>query len=359
MINYLDELKKEYKEKKLKALKDCETRKEELYLSIPRLAGIDRELSNYSINIAKNILSNPNSSDISNLKDFSEKLKQEKLALLKKHGKDLSCLEPIFECPICKDEGYIIDNYKNVMCNCLKQELYNVAYNKSNIGNLEKENFSAFNLELYSNEINKQKYNYDISPRENIERIKNIAESFIKNFDDPDEKNLILMGNSGLGKTFLSNCIANEILKNGKTVLYQTAPNMLSEIMNCVFDKPNCNKDIIENLLNVDLLIIDDFGTETMNSMKFTELFNILNSRLLNQNKKIRKSYIQNSKDDFLVTGVNAKEEWTHVIAKTIISTNLTLQNIYEIYDERIVSRIVGYYNVCKFFGDDIRFKKG
>ena len=105
---------------------------------------------------------------------------------------------------------------------------------------------------------------------------------------------------------------------------------MLDEIINYRFGKPNSNQNIIENLLNVDLLIIDDLGTENINSMKFVELFNIINTRILNQNKKI---------------------------TKTIISTNLSLQNIYSIYDERIASRIVGYYTVCKFYGDDIRFK--
>lgn len=332
MINYLDDLKKEYKNKRLKALTDCEYRKEELYLAIPRLSEIDRELSNYSLSIAKKMLNNSdNENEIENLKIFSEKLKQEKIDILKKNNKDINYLSPYYECSICEDEGYVTENYKTVMCTCLKQKLYDVAYNKSNIGNLEKENFNNFNLKLYSDKIDKEKYGFDISPRENIQRIKKICENFIDNFDDPDEKNLIFMGNCGLGKTFLSNCISNEILKKGKNVLYQTSPNMLSEIIDCLFDKPGCNKDIVDNLLNVDLLIIDDFGTETMNSMKFTELFNILNSRLLNQDKKI---------------------------TKTIISTNLTLQNIYSIYDERIVSRLVGYYNICKFFGDDIRFLK-
>ena len=85
-----------------------------------------------------------------------------------------------------------------------------------------------------------------------------------------------------------------------------------------------------DNLLSVDLLIIDDLGTECMNQMKFSELFNIINTRLLNQNHT----------------------------TKTIISTNLSLKNLYNNYDERIVSRIVGNYNICYFFGDDIRFKK-
>lgn len=330
MANYLNDLKREYEFKRLKALKDCDDRKQELYSNCPRLSEIDLELSNYSLSIAKSILTKSNQKNIEDLKIFFEKLKQEKILLLKKMGKTLTYLEPIFECPICKDEGYVKTQYKTEVCNCLKQKLYNIAYNQSNIGNLANENFQHFNAKLYTDKVDKVKYGSDISPRENIVGIKNLTEQFVNNFDDPEEKNLLFTGNCGLGKTFLSNCIANELLKKGKTVLYQTSPNMISFIMDAIFNKSN-NKDIIENLLNVDLLIIDDLGTETMNSMKFTELFNIINSRLLNQNKKI---------------------------TKTIISTNLTLQNIYEVYDERIVSRIVGYYNICKFFGDDIRFIK-
>ena len=87
----------------------------------------------------------------------------------------------------------------------------------------------------------------------------------------------------------------------------------------------------MDNLLNVDLLIIDDLGTETINSMKYTELFTIINTRLLNQSQKI---------------------------TKTIISTNLDLKTIFSVYNERIASRIIGNYNIYKFFGDDIRFKK-
>ena len=106
---------------------------------------------------------------------------------------------------------------------------------------------------------------------------------------------------------------------------------MLDTIIDYRFGKNTSSKDIYDNLLSADLLIIDDLGTESMNSMKFAELFNIINSRLLNSNKKT---------------------------TKTIISTNLSLQEMYSTYDERIVSRIVGNYNICYFYGDDIRFKK-
>ena len=150
----------------------------------------------------------------------------------------------------------------------------------------------------------------------------------INNFDDLNEKNLLFTGNTGLGKTFLSSCIANEILKKQKTVLYQTAPIMLDSIIDYRFGKNSTN--IYNNILDVDLLIIDDLGTECINNMKFTELFNIINTRLLNQNNKA---------------------------TKTIISTNLSIQNLFNSYDERIVSRLIGNYNICRFYGEDLRFK--
>ena len=238
---------------------------------------------------------------------------------------------PHYECSLCNDTGYITNpDYSTSMCSCLKQKIFDIEYNKSNISNLKTQNFDKFSDILYSDEINEEKYKMNISPRENIKKIKEICFGFINNFDDVEEKNLLFTGNTGLGKTFLSSCIANELIKKNKNVLYQTAPIMLDTIIDYRFNKGNIDKNTYDNLLNVDLLIIDDLGTECMNNMKFTELFNIINSRLLNQVK----------------------------ITKTIISTNLSLRNLYDTYDERIVSRIIGNYNLCYFFGDDIRLKK-
>lgn len=324
----------EYDYKRRAAIRDLEERKASLYLLCPELENIEKEISNVSIRNGIAILkaSSEEKEKIAlQLKLKLEKLKNEKLLILKKLGKSEDYLEPFFECKICKDTGFILENGKTSLCGCLKQKLYNLEFNKSNLSNLEKDTFENFNLNLYSSEINKEKYHSDISPKQNILIIKNICQNFINNFDNPNEKNLLFTGNTGLGKTFLSSCIANELLKSGKTVLYQTAPVMFDTIIDYRFNKQNCNFNIIDNLLNVDLLVIDDLGTETMNNMKFTELFNIINSRLLNQNNKI---------------------------TKTIISTNLSLKNIFDTYEERIVSRFVGHYHICRFFGEDIRFKQ-
>ena len=130
----------------------------------------------------------------------------------------------------------------------------------------------------------------------------------------------------------MSNCIASELLKKGKTVIYQTAPVLLENVINYKMSKNKSSIDNIYNsVLNCDLLIIDDLGTESLNSMKLSELFTILNTRILNLNNKI---------------------------TKTIISTNLNINDIFRNYEERIGSRIAGNYDIYYFFGEDLRFKK-
>ena len=131
----------------------------------------------------------------------------------------------------------------------------------------------------------------------------------------------------------MSNCIANELLKKGKIVLYQTAPVLLETVVNdkMMRNKTDKQKEFYKNVLECDLLIIDDLGTEVLNSMLLSELFTILNTRLLNLNTKI---------------------------TKTIISTNLSIEEIFRKYEERIGSRIAGFYDIYHFFGEDIRLKR-
>lgn len=130
----------------------------------------------------------------------------------------------------------------------------------------------------------------------------------------------------------MSNCIAKKLLQQGKTVLYQTAPVLLESVIDYKMGKQkNPSENIYKSVLEADLLIIDDLGTESLNSMKLSELFTILNTRILNLNNKV---------------------------TKTIISTNLNIQDIFRSYEERIGSRIAGYYDIYCFFGDDLRFLK-
>lgn len=327
----LNNLLKEYEQKRLEYSRDAEKRKKELYLSNPELQEIDNKLSSISINTAKAILKNNSSEYLNNLKNEIENLKLEKSKILKSINIPDDYLSIKYDCNICKDTGYIFENGKSLMCNCLKQKIYNLEYNQKNTNNIDNQTFDNFNINLFSDNVDEKKYHSSISPRENISYIKKSIEEFISNFDNPEIKNLIFSGGTGLGKTFLSNCIVNEMLKKGKTVMYQTAPVMLENLIAGLFSKPENQSGISNNLLTVDLLVIDDLGTETMNSMKFTELYKVINTRLLNQNGKS---------------------------LKTIISTNLDLKGLFNTYDERLVSRFVGYYDIYRFYGDDIRIKK-
>ena len=327
----LNDLLKEYDQKRTYSIRDAENRKIELYKSNPKLQKIDDELSKISIEAAKSILQSNSEEILKKLKDQIEKLKTEKENILKSINISEKYLSPSFECNICKDTGYVLEDGKSIMCNCLKQKIYNIEYNQKNINNIESQTFENLDINLFSDIIDEKKYNSNISPRENMADIKKAAEDFVENFDNPETKNLIFSGGTGLGKTYLSNCIVNGLIKSGKTVMYQTAPVMLENLITELFAKPEKQTGISNNLLTVDLLVIDDLGTETMNSMKFTELYKIINTRLLNQNGKT---------------------------LKTIISTNLDLKGLYETYDERLVSRFIGYYDIYRFYGDDIRLKK-
>lgn len=194
----LNSLLKEYEQKKLRAELDLERRKEDLYKKIPKLQEIENELNTLAITTAKNILNNGNTS----LFNFQEKiniLKREKEEILKLHGLDSNYLKPFYSCPICKDTGYILgDNYKSEMCSCLKQKLLNLSFNKSNMSNLDKENFNTFNENLFSDEVDLAKYKFNISPRTNVKNIKNKCIEFVENFDNPNYKNLLFTGNTGL-----------------------------------------------------------------------------------------------------------------------------------------------------------------
>ena len=194
----LEDLLKEYEQKKIRAELDLEKRKEKLYNDIPELGNIESELNNLAISTAKNILLN-NKNSIENFKNKIKELNTKKLEILKKNNIDIDYLKPNYECKLCNDTGYITkNNYKSEMCSCLKQKLLNIAFNNSNMSNLDKENFATFNENLFSDETDLSKYHFNISPRSNIRNIKKQCINFVENFDDPNCKNLLFTGNTGL-----------------------------------------------------------------------------------------------------------------------------------------------------------------
>ena len=196
----LNSLLREYEQKKVNAELDLDRRKQNLYKLIPRLEDIDSELNTFAINTAKNILNNSsNSSTVDDLKQRIADLKKERESILLQNNYDLDYLKPFYECNVCNDTGFVVDNnFNSTMCNCLKQKLLNVAFNKSNMSNLEKENFNNFNELIFSDDVDLSKYKFNISSRKNILNIKNKCIEFIDNFDSIDCKNLLFVGSTGL-----------------------------------------------------------------------------------------------------------------------------------------------------------------
>ena len=193
----LNSLLKEYEQKKLKAEMDLDKRKSDLYNKIPELQKIEDELNKLSLETAKNLLNKKGS--FSDFEKKVEELKYRKACILQDANIPSNYLKPYYDCLICNDTGYVTnENYKTEMCSCLKQKLLDISFNKSNMSNLDKENFDTFNINLFSDDVDVSKYSFNISPRNNILNIKEKCIEFVNNFDNPQYKNLLFTGNTGL-----------------------------------------------------------------------------------------------------------------------------------------------------------------
>lgn len=296
--------------------KSLKLRREEIELKIPEVIKIENEIARLCLKLSINILNNSENKDryLNELKEKITDLRIRKSELLVSNNYPIDYLELHYRCSQCKDTGFISNN----KCICYKQKLVELYYENSDLKEiLKKNNFENFNIELYSS---RKTGNEPISPRKNIEDITSKSWNFIENFSSSNE-NLLFLGNPGTGKTFLSNCVAKELLDRGYLVIYRTAETLIHDLKHIRFN----NDDVLEDLLlNCDLLIIDDLGSEQITDFSKTELFNLLNRRLLKKNKML-------------------------------ISTNYDLEDLLKIYSERISSRLLGEFTLCSFFGEDIR----
>jgi DNA replication protein DnaC len=323
----------EYEKKRQAAIDRVILRKSEIYSRIPELEHIDSRIHTEGVKYNKMILLSGKQSmeAASELGVKIEDLKKEKVELLNKHGYPADYLEITHECPLCKDTGFIQSENGSKKCTCYRQQFISHAYKNSNLSLIKTENFGNFDANLYSDEINEKKYGLKISPRKNILNIKERCLEFIDRFHIPEEKNLFFSGPTGVGKTFMCNCVSKELLDRGYTVLYQTAPMLFSAINQQkakAFKEGISDNSTYKNIFDADLLIIDDLGTESPSAARYADLLTILNTRHMNNFSKP---------------------------CKTIISTNIGIKNLYEYYDERNASRIIGYFSLLCFIGDDIR----
>lgn len=299
-------------------------RKDDLYTKYPELQKIDETISSSSTQITRMIVENPQKRDelLSDLKNHIKILSEQKKSILTQAGFTSDYLKPIYSCCDCQDTGFI----ENQKCHCLKQDIIDFSYNQSNLEHvLSKETFDNFSFDYYSSTVDEK---IGKSPRAIAERNYKVCYSFATQFGNK-YNNLILYGQAGLGKTYLCNCIAKEVLDSGYTVIYLTSFSLFKLLENYRFhnDEGQVTMEEIQTIYSCDLLIVDDLGTEINNAFTTSELFNLINTRLLDH-KPI------------------------------VVSTNLSPSGWSQQYSERIVSRIIGNYLSLGFIGSDIRLKQ-
>lgn len=293
-------------------------RREEIKNKYPEILELDTAIQKLCLNLSMAALRGiTDQNELNNIKEEITDLRAKKYEMLVSHGYNPDYLNLHYNCPKCKDTGFIgIDK-----CSCFKSKLIKLYYKDSDLEEAVKtNNFKNFNINLYSNhKLNDERY----TPRKNIEDIlEYITGEYLPNFKNSNT-NLLFYGNSGTGKTFLSWCIAKELLDKGFLVVYKTSDDLLRALKDIKF---NNDTDLENLLINCDLLIIDDLGSEQITDFSSTELFTLINKKIL-KNKKM------------------------------LISTNLSLPLISKRYSERISSRIIGEFKLFKFFAEDIRIQ--
>lgn len=309
----------EYEEMRTQNEENRRQRLEKVYQNIPRIKEIDDETQEVGSKVTRAIMQNPADAPRlrKGMRETFAKLRSERESLLRGAGLAADYTELKYHCPDCRDTGYTDFG----RCRCMQQKMIDYAYAHSNIEELTKtQNFNTFSFEYYSNEIIPGE---DISPLAQMKRIYGFAVEFIKGFDDPQQKSLLFYGQNGLGKTFLSSCIAGVLLDKGCLVTYTTATRLFSVYEDHKFGRRD-NEDFIEQLYDCDLLIIDDLGAEYISKVTVPFLFDLLNTRLLNKKK-------------------------------FIISTNNNLSELAQLYTKRFVSRICESFYPLQFLGEDIR----
>lgn len=291
----------------------------DVYEKVPEIKEIDDKITQIGSSTLKEILSNPDKKGLKEeMHNKFEILKQKKKELLEKNNIPLDFDKVKYNCSLCSDTGYIEGKGR---CNCFNQKIIDYMYRQSGMGEMFKNQcFENFDFSLYSKKPVEGMKN---SPYENMVNIRNYCEKYIDNFEQM-QKSLCFYGGTGLGKTFLSCCVAKALIEKDKTVLYMRAEKLFRLFDDEKFGRKTAQTD---SLYDCDLLVIDDLGTETESKFNSTYLLELINERTMN-NKK------------------------------TIINTNLNFDKMEKKYTKRFASRMIESFELMYFYGDDIRKKK-
>ena len=305
-----DSIMHEYEERRSLHRQELEERLQSVYENVPGYKELDDETASASVEFGRRRLSGEKL-DRSILKNQLAELAKQKAILLSESGYSSDYLDMGYTCQDCKDTGYI----GSEKCHCFKQKIIDTLYDKSNLRMLTKSsNFRVMTDEYYQGEDLKK-----------FLGAKKAAEEFINKFRH-DYQNLFIYGTVGTGKSFLSICIADELLKKGHSVIYFSSIGLFELISEHVFDYKGKDelRALYDDLFSCELLVIDDLGSERTNALVTSELFSLLNER-------------------------DARKK------STIITSNLSLEGLQQIYSDRIFSRITSNFRLLKLSGPDIR----
>lgn len=317
-----DEVRQKLYSMKLKSSEKLEQRKKLFFQRFPEAAEIEKELALTSIKAAKAVLKGANTkSELISMRERNTKLRERLTCILKSVNLPPDYLETEYNCKKCSDEGYV----DGIMCDCMKDMLKKSSYEKlSSVSPLELSSFESFSLDYYPEfplEPGQQ------PPRKRMEIILDFCKKYASKFGK-SSPGLIMVGNTGLGKTHLSLAIAREVIEKGYGVIYISAQNMITKLEKEKFQNySKCYGESDRHFIDCDLLIMDDLGTEYVTQFSSAAIYNIINSRIM-MNKP------------------------------TIVSTNFNMKELEKNYSPRMVSRIIGNNIRLEFLGFDIRQKK-
>ncbi len=305
-----------------------EDRRAQIYKELPRVAEIDRLLRRTMVQVISLTLREDEgdpTAAIGAVRARNQALQAERAQLLTGHGYLADVLDDVPFCPKCRDSGWVGAR----MCDCLRELCTREQIKElSSLLDLGGQSFDLFSLDWYSP---LPRGEGEPSARENMEFIYDVCLNYAQKFRSFPVRNLLLYGPPGLGKTFLSACIARTVSENGFSVVYDTAVNVFAQFETQKFGRDEEEsreaRDGTRRYLGCDLLILDDLGSEMTTTFIQSALYQLVNTRL-----------------------TSGKH--------TIISSNLTPDDIYRRYSPQIASRLEGEYHMLRFFGEDIRILK-
>lgn len=317
-----DSIMRIYNQKQLHNKHELDRRTAEVYEKLPVIQEINDEIGTSALKSARQLLAGDQDA-LLRLRRMIEQLKEERELLLTSGGYPKDYLTMQYECSDCQDTGY----RSGKKCHCFKQREIELLYAQSNIKEiLTRENFDTFSYD-YFDDTRVDERNGKTS-KDYMHQIVSLCRQYVDSFGERKD-NLLFTGKTGLGKTFLSNCIARELIEQSFSVVYLPAVEMFDIFSKERFDRDSTDedKDRSECLMECDLLIIDDLGTELANTFTNSQLFSVVNERLLRKKG-------------------------------TIISTNLPANEMRDEFTDRVMSRIVSQYTVIPLYGEDIRIQK-